>query len=133
MSAWIDHVKQYRAENPQLSYKEAMIAAKASYSRKAKPLGKYAKKVVAEKKIAKYYEGEYKKCRKSSRAIQNELDRIKKEMSDIVKLYQDEKGKLEELLSKRKPPMPRGVIKRTPPPLPPRPKAIPPFSLDTEL
>lgn len=101
-----------------------MIAAKESYSKKAKPLGKYASKVVAERKIAKYYEGEYKKCRRSSKAVQNELDRIKKEMEDLVKLYQDEKAKLEELLPRRKPPMPRGVIKRTPPPLPPRPTRL---------
>ena len=128
MSAWIQHIKDYRDEHPNLSYKEAMIAAKASYSRKAKPLGKYAKKVVAEKKIAKYYEGEYKKCRKSSRVIQKELDLIKKEMEELVKIYQAEKAKLEELLPKRKPPpMPRGVLKRGPLP---RPKAIPPFSLD---
>ena len=124
MSAWIQHIKDYRDEHPELSYKEAMIAAKESYSKKAKPLGKYASKVVAERKIAKYYEGEYKKCRRSSKAVQNELDRIKKEMEDLVKLYQDEKAKLEELLPRRKPPMPRGVIKRTPPPLPPRPTRL---------
>ena len=124
MSAWIQHIKDYRDEHPELSYKEAMIAAKESYSKKAKPLGKYASKVVAERKIAKYYEGEYKKCRRSSKAVQNELDRIKKEMEDLVKLYQDEKAKLEELLPKRKMPMPRGVIKRTPPPLPPRPTRL---------
>jgi hypothetical protein len=124
MSAWIQHIKDYRDKHPKLSYKEAMIAAKESYSKKAKPLGKYASKVVAERKIAKYYEGEYKKCRRSSKAVQNELDRIKKEMEDLVKLYQDEKAKLEELLPRRKPPMPRGVIKRTPPPLPPRPTRL---------
>ena len=47
---------------------------------------------------------------------------------ELVKIYQAEKAKLEELLPKRKPPpMPRGVLKRGPLP---RPKAIPPFSLD---
>jgi hypothetical protein len=126
MSAWIQHVKDYRADHPELSYKEAMVKAKATYSRKAKPLGKYAQKVVAEKKIAKYYEGEYKKCRKSSKGILRELELVKKEMEgyvELVKKYEEEKARLEELI-KKKPPMPRGIIRRVPPPLPPRPTRL---------
>ena len=30
-NAWLDHVREYRSANPEVSYKQAMVNAKASY------------------------------------------------------------------------------------------------------
>ena len=30
-NAWLDHVREYRSTNPEVSYKQAMVNAKASY------------------------------------------------------------------------------------------------------
>lgn len=36
-NAWIEYVKKYRAKNPSLSYKEALMKASKQYKPKAKP------------------------------------------------------------------------------------------------
>lgn len=33
MSSWVEHVKQYRKQNPDLSYKDCLVKAKDSYSK----------------------------------------------------------------------------------------------------
>ena len=36
MNPWLAHVKAFRAKNPSLSYKQVLVQAKASYTKKPK-------------------------------------------------------------------------------------------------
>jgi len=73
MNSWINHIKQFRQQNPHLSYKECLKQGKMTYKRGGSQFSGYVQRLEAEKKITKE---SFKKIKEPSKWLINKYGGI---------------------------------------------------------